>query len=352
MIKPIPFLLLSTTLLIQSAWAQAEATVLRLHHFLPSQAAVPSQVLEPWAKKIESESNGRLKVELYPSMQLGGRPSDLMDQVKDGVVDISWSLFGYNPGRYPRTEVFELPFMVTTATSTSMAFQEYFEQHMTKDVPGVQMLAVHTHGPGVLHTREKPIKQLEDMKGLKLRGTSRVVNSMLSSLGASPLGMPVPAVPEALSKGVIDGTVIPFEVIPSLKIPELAPHHTEFSGKFGLYTGTFFFAMNKDTYRSLPKDLQKVIDNNSGMALARWFGEVMDMGDQHGRSLADKAGNETIKLDAKETERWRKVSDDVSADWMKEMDKKGLKGTELVESAKSLIKKYDAQLSSATDMSK
>lgn len=344
MFNRVRLLVVSVFIVMFSQPLQAEKIVLRLHQFLPSQASIPSNVLEPWAKKVEAESGGVLSIKLYPSMQLGGRPSDLMDQVKDGVVDLTWTLFGYTPGRYPKTEVFELPFMVTTATATSMAFQEYYESFMTKDMPGVHVLAVHAHGPGVLHTRDRPIKKLEDMNGLKIRGTSRVINSMLASLGASPLGMPVPAVPEALSKGVIDGTVIPFEVIPSLKIPELSPFHTEFSGKYGLYTGTFVFAMNESKYNSLPKAVKKVIDDNSGMALSKVFGEAMDSGDEFGRSVADKAGNTTIKLSKAETDRWKDASDKVVKQWVKDMDSKNQDGTKLYHSAKTLIEKYDKKL--------
>ncbi|WP_428241611.1 TRAP transporter substrate-binding protein [Gynuella sp.] len=323
----------------------AADVVLRLHQMLPPQATIPAKVLEPWAKKVESESGGRISVQLYPSMQLGGKPSDLIDQARDGVVDVIWTLFGYTPGRYPKTEVFELPFIGTTAEATSMAFQEYYDTYMTGDkgFRGLKVLAVHTHGPGLLHTRDSAIEKLEDLKGLKLRGTSRVINAMLSSLGASPLGMPVPAVPEALSKGVIDGTVVPWEVTPSVKIAELAPYHTEFSGRNGLYTATFLFAMNQDTYDNLPADLKKVIDNNSGMALAQKFGQAMDAGDKRGYDIAVKANNTIVKLDDAETARWKKVSKTVTEDWVKEMDKRKMDGTKLYQAAKALIEKYDSQ---------
>lgn len=327
-----------------AASAQAADVVLRLHQMLPPQATIPAKVLEPWAKKIEAESGGRIEVQLYPSMQLGGRPADLVDQVRDGVVDLTWTLFGYTPGRFPKTEVFELPFMMTNATATSMAFQAYYEKYMKGDLKGIHVLAVHTHGPGLLHTRNQAVRSLEDLDGLKIRGTSRVVNAMLGSLGASAIGMPVSATPEALSKGVIDGTVMPFEVTTALKIAELAPYHTEFSGKRGLYTGTFLFAMNEARYQSLPADLKKVIDDNSGMALAKRFGQAMDEGDREGRAAADKAGNTTVTLDAKETARWHKASEAVTADWIEEMNDKGLHGQELYDAAKSLIDKYDAEM--------
>ena len=319
----------------------AEITM-RLHQMLPPQATMPAKVLGPWAKRVEEESKGRIEIQLYPSMQLGGKPSELVDQVKDGVVDLIWTVIGYTPGRFPMTEAFELPFMGTTATATSMAFQEFYEKHMKDEFKDYHVLAVHVHGPGLIHTKDKPVEKLEDMKGLKLRGTSRVVNKMLETLGASPVGMPVPAIPEALSKGVIDGTVVPWEVTPSVKIAELAPNHTGFSGKYGLYEATFLFAMNKDTYNNLPDDLKKVIDDNSGMPLAKLFGQAMDAGDQHGLEVAEKAGNKIVTLDDAETERWREVADKVSGDWIKEMDDKGMDGTGLVKDAKELIAKYSA----------
>ena len=322
--------------------ASAADVTLRLHQMLPPQATIPAKVLEPWSKKIEEESKGRIAIELYPSMQLGGKPGDLVDQVKDGVIDLTWTVIGYTPGRFPKTEVFELPFMGTTAKATSMAFQEYYEKHMKDQFADYHVLAVHVHGPGLIHTKGKAVEKLEDLKGLKLRGTSRVVNKMLETLGASAIGMPVTAVPEALSKGVIDGTVVPWEVTPSIKIAELAPYHTVFSGKNGLYTATFLFAMNKDSYNNLPDDLKKVIDDNSGMKLAEWFGQAMDDGDARGLEIAKKAGNTIVTVDEAETKRWHDVADKVSADWIKEMDDKGLDGTGLVKDAKELIAKYSA----------
>jgi TRAP-type transport system periplasmic protein len=320
--------------------ALAADVVLKLHQFLPPQATMPAKALQPWADKIKADSGGRIEVEMYPAMQLGGKPSDLVDQVKDGVVDIVWTITGYTPGRFPKSEAFELPFMMTNGEGTSVAFYDYYEKHLKDEFKDFHVLTVHTHGPGLLHTiASKPITSLESMKGLKLRGTSKVVNQMLEAMGASPIGMPVTAVPESLSKSVIDGTVVPWEVTPSIKIAELAPNHTSFSGKNGLYTATFLFAMNKDSYDALPDDLKKVIDNNSGRELARTFGKVMDEGDTTGKAIADKAGNKTIVLDEAETARWKKAGEAVTANWIKDMDNKGLDGTTLYKDAVALVEK-------------
>ncbi|OLP45574.1 TRAP transporter substrate-binding protein [Rhizobium oryziradicis] len=327
-------------LTLMAGSAMAADVVLKLHQMLPPQATIPAKALQPWADKIKAESGGRIEVELYPAMQLGGKPGDLVDQVKDGVVDLIWTVIGYTPGRFPKSEAFELPFMMTTGEATSVAFYDYYEKHLKDEFKDYHVLTVHTHGPGLLHTiASKPITSLESMKGLKLRGTSKVVNQMLEAMGATPIGMPVTAVPESLSKSVIDGTVVPWEVTPSIKIAELAPNHTSFSGKNGLYTATFLFAMNKDSYDALPDDLKKVIDKNSGRELARQFGKVMDDGDMRGKAIAEKAGNKLIVLDDAETARWKKAGESVTANWIKDMDKRGLNGTELYKDAVAFVEK-------------
>ncbi len=320
----------------------AQEVTLKLHQMLPPQATIPAKALTPWAEKVMADSGGRIKVELYPAMQLGGRPPELYDQAKDGVVDLIWTVIGYTPGRFPTTEAFELPFNMTTGEATSKAFHEYCEKNCAKEFADVKVIAWHAHGPGLIHSKN-PINKLEDMNGLKIRGGSRVINQLLEKLGATPVGMPVPAVPESLSKGVIDATTIPWEVTPSLKVAELVKNHTGFSGKNGLYTQTFVFAMNKAAYDKLPDDLKKVIDANSGIETAAMMGRVMDEGDKIGLAIAQKAGNNIITLDEAETQRWKDTAAPLVEAWEAEMAGKGIDGKALVAEARALIDKYSAQ---------
>lgn len=329
----------ASTGLMMASGAFAKEVTLRLHQMLPPQATIPAKGLEPWAKKVMEESNGRIKVELYPSMQLGGKPPSLYDQVKDGVVDLTWTVIGYTPGRFPTTEAFELPFMVTNGEATSKAFHEYCEKHCKAEFEGVKVIAWHTHGPGLIHSKN-PVTKLEDMQGVKLRGATRVINQMLEKLGATPVGMPVPGVPEALSKGVIDGATIPWEVTVPLKISELVNNHTGFSGTNGLYTATFVFAMNQASYDRLPDDLKAVIDANSGVETAGLMGRAMDEGDETGLAIAQKAGNSIVMLDEAETARWVETATPLIAAWEAEMNAKGADGKALVEEARALIEKY------------
>jgi TRAP-type C4-dicarboxylate transport system substrate-binding protein len=229
--------------------------------------------------------------------------------------------------------------MVTSAAATSKAFHEYVEKHGLDEFKDVHPIVFHTHGAGLLHTKTA-VKKLEDLKGLKIRGATRVVNEMLQKLDATPIGMPVPAVPEALSRGVIDGTTIPWEVSETLKVPELVRHHTSFSGKNGLYTLTFIFAMNKAAYEKLLPNLKAVIDQNSGPEVAAMFGHAMDERDKFAKSVAQKLGNDIITLDEAETARWKQAAAPVIDGWIKEMKAKGVDGKALVDDAKALIAQY------------
>jgi TRAP-type C4-dicarboxylate transport system substrate-binding protein len=319
--------------------SHAADVTLRFHQFLPPQATIPAKAIVPWAQKVEKESGGRIKIQHFPSMQLGGKPPELYDQAKNGVADIVWTVLGYTPGRFPKSEVFELPFSSGLAEPASRAFQEYVEKFAMDEFKDVKVIAVHVHGPGLIHSKD-PVTKLEDLKGMKVRGGSRIVNIMLEQLGATPVGMPVPAVGEALSKGVISATTIPWEVTPALKVQQIVKNHTGFAGEQGLYTQTFVVAMNKAAYDKLPADLKKVIDANSGADTAALFGRAMDEGDKVGLSLAQKAGNKIHMLDAVETQTWRRTASAVRGIWYKEVAAKGIDGPKLAAEAEALIEKH------------
>lgn len=321
--------------------AAAEVTLL-LHQFLPAQANVPKNILHVWADKVEADSGGRIEIQRFPSMQLGGRPPELIDQAIDGVADIIWTVSGYTPGRFPRTEVFELPFTMTNAEAVSRAYWELAEETMMDaDFRDFKVLGLWVHGPGLIHSK-KPIAKVSDLNGVKLRAPTRVTNMMFSTLGATPVGMPVPAVPEALSKGVIDATVIPWEVTGALKVPELVGNHTTF-GDATLYTTTFIFAMNKQKWDSLPDDLKAVIEQNSGLEFSAFAGAQMQRDDGPARQAAVDRGNNIITLTPDQVAAWRSAAAPVTEAWVKEMDGKGLDGTGLLEKAAALIKKHTAQ---------
>ena len=317
--------------------AQAADVTLRFHQFLPIPAAIPGGAIEPWIAKIEAESGGRIEIEHYPSMQLGGAPPALYGQARDGVVDIVWTVLGYTPGLFPSAEAFELPFMTGNAEAGSVAFQKYMEANGMGDFNEVHPLGFHIHGPGIIHTKGGAVTSLDDMKGKKLRGPTRVITGMLKELGATPVGMPVPAVPESLSKGVIDGAVIPYEVSVPLKIAQLTKGHTGFEGETGLYTATFGIIMNKAKYESMPADLRAILDKHSGVPMARAFGKVMDEADKVGLKIAQDAGNEVVFLSMDEKAKWQAASQPVIDGWIAEMNGKGRDGAGMVAAARAAI---------------
>lgn len=330
-------------LMALGAPAVANDVTFRLHQFLPATAPIPAQAITPWIAKVEKASGGRIKIEHHAAMQLGGKPASLYDQAKDGVVDIVWTVLGYTPGRFPKSEVFELPFMVTTAEATSRAFHEYAMRNAADEFAGIKPIALHTHGPGVLHLQGAGVAKLEDLKGLKIRAPSRLTTSLLNELGATAVGMPVPAVREALTNGTIDGIAVPWEETQPLKLAELVRSHTEFAGERGLYTVTFLFGMNKAAYDRLPADLRKVIDENSGPRVAAAFGRTMDRYDVRGRRRAATAGNTVHVIGLDRIDRWRDAAAPIIDKWTGEMKKKGIDGEKLIDEARRLIAKYSGE---------
>ena len=327
------------TLGLGAAPVFAQDVTLRLHQMLPPQASVPRLILDVWADRVEADSDGRIKVERYPSMQLGGTPPELMDQAIDGVADIVWTVVGYTPGRFPTTEVFELPFMVDDARAASSAYWQMYEKHMKDgEFQDLHMLGTWVHGPGQLHTN-KEVRTPDDLQGMKIRGGSRLVNRLLETTGATPVGLPVPGIPEGLSKGVIDGTTIPWEVTSALKVADLVHNHTEFDG--ALYTLTFVLAMNKAKYDSLPDDLKKVIDDNSGLDFSVFAGGTQSDADGPARQIAVDLGNNIITLNEQETQVWRDAAQPIYDEWVADMQTKGIDGQALIDEARQLMDAYE-----------
>ncbi len=314
---------------------------LRLHTFVPATSNVYSKVITPWMQKIEKESGGRIQFEGYASMQLGGAPAQLYDQSRDGVVDVIWSLAGYTPGRFPRTEVFELPFFTYDGEGASRAAWEYVAAHAADEFRDVKLLACHTHGLNILHMKNKAITQAADLKGMKVRGPSRRATQFLANVGAVPVGMPLPAIPDALSKGVIDGAIIPWDTVPAAKLDELTKFHTEFPpGMPGFNNSIQFLTMNRARYESLPADLKRVIDNNAGADTSALYGRVIAAADPVVRKSVIDRGNTVHVVGKAQAEEFIKLTEPVTADWVKEVSGKGFDGNKLLADARALIQRH------------
>lgn len=324
--------------LVCACSVQAQEIILKVHHPLPSTSTAHQKVLEPWCAKLTAESKGRIKCQIYPSMQLGGSVPQLYDQVKDGVVDVIWTVAGYSAGRFPLVEVFELPFFMNNAEASSKALWDYVQLHDMDEFKDVHPIAFHLHGGGVFHMIKKPIVHRSDLKGMKVRAPTRQTTKMLAALGATPVGMPVPQVPEALQKGVIDGTILPYEVMPALKVDELTKYHSGPDDSQPLiYNSVFIIAMNKARYESLPPDLKKIIDANSGIGLSGQIGRLFAEVEVANKK---KIGGVTNVIANEEIEEWKKVVQPVTDGWVADADAKGVDGKALLKAAHDLIAKY------------
>jgi TRAP-type C4-dicarboxylate transport system substrate-binding protein len=321
--------------------AGAQEITLRVHHFLPPSSNAHANLITPWCDKVAKESANRLKCQIYPAMQLGGTPPQLFDQAKDGVADIIWTVPTYQAGRFTKSEVFELPFLTRTGESASPALWEYVQKHALDEYKGVRPLFMHFHDGAVFHFGSKGPKTLEEMKGLKVRAPTRIGANVIQAMGMVPVQMPAPQVPEAISKGVVDGAMIPWEVVTPFKLQEITRFHVEVPENLPKPSNTIFvFGMNQAKYDSLPADLKKVIDANSGLEVSKWAGKVFDGPRAPARKISQDRGNTFITITPAEYARWKKATDQVDDAWMKEVAAKGANGKALYDDAVVLLKKY------------
>lgn len=318
----------------------APQVVLRVAHFLPATSNAQVTMIQPWCDKIAQESKQRMVCQIYPAMQLGGTPAQLFDQAKDGVADIVWTLPTYSAGRFTKAAVFELPWMERNAESGSRALWIYTQKYALDEFKGVHPIFMHVHGGTLLHFVDKKPKTLEDMKGLKIRSANRVNSQMLEAIHAVPVQMPLPAVPDAMAKGVVDGAAVPWEGVPAIKLDETSRYHFDVpKGKPRMGNSIFLFGMNQARYDSLPPDLKKVIDDNSGADVSAWAGRVtFDQRESLFMKTSIENGSTFYYMTDAEYARWQDATKGVVQQWIDAVNKKGANGQELLSAAKELLK--------------
>ena len=323
------------------AWAASTATAaevtLTVHHFLGPQSPAHTRLLQPWADRVAEQSEGRIAVEIFPAMSMGGRPPELYRQVRDGFADVVWTLPGYTPGVFPRSEVFELPTVHQgSARDTNLAIQEIWPL-IEADFADVQPLLVHVHAGNALHTRTQAVASLDDVAGMRIRTPSRTGGWMIEAWGAEPVGMPVPDLPPALSRGTIDAALAPFEVMPPLNLHEITAYSIEGADGSRFGAAVFLLAMNKERYETLPDDLKAVIDANSGAALAEEIGRVWDEVEEVGKRLQRESGGQILELDEAAKAAFDARGGEIVARWVAENDALGFDAEALVEAARAAV---------------
>lgn len=318
--------------------AHAQEHSFKLHHLLSAKAPAHTNMLVPWAKQVEENSGGKVKIEIFPAMSLGGKPPELIQQARDGVVDIVWTVNGYTPGLFPRTEVFELPGVYTNdITATNLAMYDMFEEELREEYKGVEVMWLHVHGGQGIMTVDKEVRSPADLAGMKMRIPSRTGAWVIEALGASPLATPVPEVPTALSKKTIDGTLLPWEIIPPLKLQNQINYFVEGHEKTRFGNTTFQVSMNQARWESLPDDIKKAFKDASGREWWAKVGEVWRGGEEFGIGLAAKAGKTHVTLSEAETDAFLQTLAPVVDRWVEEVTSKGIDGAGIVEKAKAGI---------------
>jgi TRAP-type C4-dicarboxylate transport system substrate-binding protein len=321
------------------AFADAPQFSLKLHHAFSAVSSAHDKFLAPWARQIEAQSGGRIRIDLFPSMQLGGAPADLFDQARDGVVDMAWAQPCNTPGRFPKIEAFELPFLPSRrALVSSKAVEDYARANLADEFREVHPICFSCSDRGVLHAN-RPVHTIEEMRDLRLHVQTRFAVQAVHWLGAIAVPMPSAQLPLAISQHVIDGGIDPWDMVPTFKLNDLLKSHTEFSDS-SLSTTTFVLAMNKAAYDKLPRELKTVIDNNSGQPAATTAGAMWDVQAAAVVDMVGSRGDPITTLLPEAVARWRKATEPVIDAWLKDMKDHKVDGAKLLANARALQAKY------------
>lgn len=327
--------------IIRAGRAQSPEISLRLHHFLPPVANIHTKFLAPWARKLESDAGGRLRIEILPSMQLGGTAADLFDQVRDGIVDIAWFMPASTPGRFPAIETFELPFVAAKrAVPTTKALTAFAGSSLKNEFHDVHPICFWAQDQGIIHAT-RPIKAVEDLRRLRLEAPTRFAVDALKVVGALGILMPDSQIRDALTQKAIDGCLMPWEKAPASKVTELTKYHAELPDSPTLDTSTSVLAMNKARYERLPLDLKQIFDANSGEVAAVMAATVFDEQAVTVSETVRQHGDTITALSEPESRRWHKACEPINEAWIRRLKERGLDGEKLLSSARSLVQQYD-----------
>jgi TRAP-type C4-dicarboxylate transport system substrate-binding protein len=329
---------------LTASTASAHGVTLKVQHELPADSAFHTQFLVPWTQKLEKESAGRLRFRLFPATPVGGGAPQLYDQVKEGDADIVWTGIGYTPPRFPAVEVFELPLAANSAQGSSRALWEYVRLNDLgrKELDGVRLLALGRNNALQLHLRDKRVQGASDLSGLKIGTPAPAAAGFLAALGAAPVDVPAGQIGAALTSGAVDGALLPWDGVTAPGTGEALKHHTELDPQSPWrYSAVFMLAMNPAAYKSLPEDLRKVINANSGADTSAWLGRVFDAAGTSARQAAADRGDTIDTLPAAELAKWRAPAQALVEDRIKDLDGRGLQGSALLESARASLAEYD-----------
>jgi TRAP-type C4-dicarboxylate transport system substrate-binding protein len=287
-----------------------------------------SQSQAKWCEEVAQATSNRVRCNILPKAVVAA--TGTFDGIRDGQADLSFSVHGYTPGRYTMTQIAELPFLGDSAESSSVAYQRIYERHLAKadEHKGLKVIAVFTHGPGIIFNTKRPIASMGDLQGLKFRVGGGMVNEVGKAMGANVTFKPAPESYELLSSGVMDGTFFPAESIQAFKIDKLIKHKTTFPG--GLYNTSFAFVMNPGAWAKIPKADQDAITKLSGEYAARLFGRGWDSVDRLSNAFMQTAGVVTTQASKAFVDDVRSRTASLEGKWIADAKGKGLGNAEQV----------------------
>jgi TRAP-type transport system periplasmic protein len=325
--------------ILRLARADTPPITLKLHHSFSAVSGVHDKFLLPWARKIETESGGRMRVDIFPSMQLGGAPAALFDQARDGSADIVWTAPTLTPGRFAKIETFELPFLLSRrALVSSKALTDFAAANLQDEFRDFCTICFSCSDSAVIHAT-RPVRTTEDMKDFKLHVQTRLAAEAMRALGAHPVMMPRAQLPVAITEHVVDGCLDPWHVVPPLRLNDLLRFHTEFADH-SPSARTYVLAMNKASYDRLPRELKNVIDSNSGQVAAALAGAMWDQQAAAVANMVVERGDLIVTLLPEAVARWRKATEPVIDAWRKEVKEQKIDGAKLIAAASALLAKY------------
>jgi TRAP-type C4-dicarboxylate transport system substrate-binding protein len=295
---------------------------------------IQSQLPESWCKELEKRTNGAVKVTYYPGGTLLGG-AQMFTGVMDGIADVGTSVIGYTPGIFPAMQAIDLPMGYPDAHVATKVINDFYAKFKPDAFRKVKPMYFFAHGPGIIHSK-KPIYKLEDLRGLKIRSYGFGVD-IAEALGGVPVAMSQGGAYEALQKGVAEATIAPMEVLKGWKQAEVITASTE-CYSIG-YTAGFFVVMNQDKWNSLPKDVQKTIDQLNTEWVGK-YGDAWEKSDQEGRAFTLSLGNKIIPLSKEESARWSKAVQPVVQKYIQDTNKKGLPGKDYVDFIYAKIAEY------------
>jgi TRAP-type C4-dicarboxylate transport system substrate-binding protein len=315
-----------------SATSSQETTTLRFSHFWPATSAMQTEVFEPWAKKVEEESGGRIKVEIYPSATLS-KADVTYDSAAKGTIDIGSQAHGYTAGRFPLTQIAELPGLSNSASQMSCMLQKLYDDgDISSEYEDSHLLFMMGAGPGAFHTVDKVIRTPADMAGMRIRRPSAIAGDIIEATGASPVGIPATDIYTSLQRGVIDGLSFAWSPTGDFRLTELTNAHTNIP----FYSSALLVTMNKDKYEALPDDLKKVIDDNSGKVMADIAGKMFDKEDSRVMEEARAKGDTMIDIpDPLNDADWKGPLTEGIQKYISDVNALGLDGNGMYEKAKA-----------------